>query len=222
MKEDNSKKIILDLCGGTGSWAKPYKDAGYKVITITLPDHDVTDVGLYDNDIHFLGKTRDSDIKVLISDIYGILAAPPCTKFSRAAWNLKKKDRDFKEGMKCVRACMEIIWKVQEQAAPLAFWAMENPQGYLYNFMGMPYFIFQPWQFGQTDFRATKRTGLWGYFNPPAKTVRKRTIPFISPRSSKRDKVDKQRENHAWYKASAEDRAKTCEHFAKAFYKANQ
>lgn len=22
-------KIILDLCGGSGSWAKPYSDAGY-------------------------------------------------------------------------------------------------------------------------------------------------------------------------------------------------
>lgn len=27
---DNSKKIILDLCGGTGSWSRPYKDAGYE------------------------------------------------------------------------------------------------------------------------------------------------------------------------------------------------
>jgi len=24
-------KIILDLCGGTGSWSKPYKDNGYDV-----------------------------------------------------------------------------------------------------------------------------------------------------------------------------------------------
>ena len=24
-------KIILDLCGGTGAWSKPYKDAGYDV-----------------------------------------------------------------------------------------------------------------------------------------------------------------------------------------------
>lgn len=35
------KKIILDLCGGTGSWARPWKEAGYEVITITLPDYDV-------------------------------------------------------------------------------------------------------------------------------------------------------------------------------------
>ena len=31
-------KIILDLCGGTGSWSKPYKDAGYDVRVITLPE----------------------------------------------------------------------------------------------------------------------------------------------------------------------------------------
>lgn len=38
---DNSKKIILDLCGGTGSWSKPYKEAGYDVRLITLPEYDV-------------------------------------------------------------------------------------------------------------------------------------------------------------------------------------
>jgi hypothetical protein len=34
-------KIILDLCGGSGSWSKPYKEAGYDVRLITLPDNDV-------------------------------------------------------------------------------------------------------------------------------------------------------------------------------------
>lgn len=38
---DNSNKIILDLCGGTGSWSKPYKEAGYDVRLITLPEYDV-------------------------------------------------------------------------------------------------------------------------------------------------------------------------------------
>lgn len=37
----NSNKIILDLCGGTGSWSKPYKEAGYDVRNITLPEFDV-------------------------------------------------------------------------------------------------------------------------------------------------------------------------------------
>lgn len=38
---ENSEKIILDLCGGSGSWSRPYQEAGYDVKLITLPDHDV-------------------------------------------------------------------------------------------------------------------------------------------------------------------------------------
>jgi len=37
MSDENSKKIILDLCGGTGAWSEPYADAGYDVRVITLP-----------------------------------------------------------------------------------------------------------------------------------------------------------------------------------------
>ena len=37
------KKIVLDLCGGTGSWSKPYKEAGYDIRLITLPKQDVRD-----------------------------------------------------------------------------------------------------------------------------------------------------------------------------------
>lgn len=216
----NGNKIILDLCGGTGSWSKPYKDAGYDVRVITLPNHDVTAWRVDHGFLVF--ESVGDNMAIQIDEIYGVLAAPPCTKFSRAAWNLKKKDRDFKEGMKCVRACMEIIWTIQEHAAPLKFWALENPQGYLYNFLGYPLFYFQPWMFGETDFKATKRTGIWGYFKLPVKTKRKRTLPYISPRTSRRDKVDKKRENHAWYKANAEGRAMTSPFFAKAFYKANK
>jgi hypothetical protein len=38
---DNSNKIILDLCGGTGAWSRPYREAGYDVRNITLPDYEV-------------------------------------------------------------------------------------------------------------------------------------------------------------------------------------
>ena len=61
----NRDKIILDLCGGTGAWSRPYKDAGYDVRLITLPDNDVL--------------TYQPP-----SGVYGILAAPPCTEFSVA------------------------------------------------------------------------------------------------------------------------------------------
>ncbi|MGE0406948.1 MAG: hypothetical protein AB7O65_11665 [Candidatus Korobacteraceae bacterium] len=166
----------------------------------------------------------DSDVRNCVppDNVYGILAAPPCTVFSKAAWNIKRADRRFKEGMEIVRACIDIIWTVQEKGAPLKFWALENPQGYLYNFLGKPAFWFQPWMFGEKGFTATKRTAIWGYFTPPTRTVRKRIIPFISPHTSKRDQVDRVRENKGWYRASATERAVTPEGFARAFFKANQ
>jgi hypothetical protein len=37
----NNNKIILDLCGGTGSWSNFYKQNGYDVRVLTLPEHDV-------------------------------------------------------------------------------------------------------------------------------------------------------------------------------------
>ena len=59
----NEDKIILDLCGGTGSWSKPYSENGYDVRLITLPDNDVRHYEPPEN-------------------VYGILAAPPCAQFS--------------------------------------------------------------------------------------------------------------------------------------------
>lgn len=51
-------KIILDLCGGTGSWSRPWQLNGYDVRIITLPVYDVL--------------TYEPPYNV-----WGILAAPP-------------------------------------------------------------------------------------------------------------------------------------------------
>src|SRR3990167_879166 len=101
MKADNSQNIILDLAGGTGAWSFPYKKAGYNVMNITLPDYDV--------------KTYQPP-----ENVYGILAAPPCTMFSLARTRAKKP-RDFNEGMEIVETCLKIIWEVRKQGK-LAFW----------------------------------------------------------------------------------------------------
>lgn len=210
----NGDKIILDLCGGTGSWSKPYKEAGYDVRVITLPDFDVRRWRDYPEIVE----------PVTAGIVYGILAAPPCTRFSRACWQIPRKERNFTEGMECVRACMDIIWMAQEcSGASLAFWALENPDGYLTPFMGYPRFSFQPWMYGETDFRATKRTMFWGYFKEPRKTVRKRTIPTVSPysRPAGDGSWDKEKINNGWRNASAEERAATSNYVAQAFYKAN-
>lgn len=84
----NKDKIILDLCGGTGSWSKPYKDAGYLVFTITLPEYDILLTEFVGTTIRFIGKDKQC-LTVRKSEVYGILAAPPCTKFSRAAWQIR-------------------------------------------------------------------------------------------------------------------------------------
>lgn len=98
-------KIILDLCGGTGSWSKPYRDAGYDVRVITLPEYDVREP-LFSMGRLFLHHYRrdkpDSYGEVCsLKDVYGILAAPPCTMFSFARTNAKKP-RDLKEGIEAV------------------------------------------------------------------------------------------------------------------------
>ena len=71
-------KTILDLCGGTGAWSKPYADAGYDVRVITLPKQDVIDY-------------------IPPENVYGILAAPPCVEFSIAKDH--KLERDFFNGV---------------------------------------------------------------------------------------------------------------------------
>ena len=105
---DNSNKIILDLCGGTGAWSRPYKEVGYDVRLITLPDNNV------------LTYTPPKGV-------YGILAAPPCTEFSLAKGGAP---RDFESGVEVMTACLQIIWQCRIHSK-LAFWALENPVGFM-------------------------------------------------------------------------------------------
>jgi hypothetical protein len=144
-------------------------------------------------------------------NVYGVLAAPPCTKFSKADTSKTRLEKDFSEGMRTVEACLKIIWKLQMQGAPLQFWALENPQGYLSRFLGRSAYRFQHWEFGETNSAlATKRTELWGYFNSPPRTVRNRTLPPVRKGA-----------NSDWSRLSAEERAVTNPGFAKAFFEAN-
>jgi hypothetical protein len=164
--KDNSNKIILDLCGGSGAWSKPYADAGYTVHNITLPDYSVRGnyVSKSANNVIFVSQTDKPDILCRISDIYGILAAPPCTEFSKAK---SGHTRDFESGMKAVKACLEIVWHCRTHGN-LKFWALENPTAFLRQFLGKPPWSFYHWEFG--GYRA-KPTDIWGYFNTPKPTV---------------------------------------------------
>jgi len=195
------KKIILDLCGGTGSWSLPYKENGYDVKVITLPDHDVINYHPPKN-------------------VHGILAAPPCTHFSFARTNAKKP-RNLRGAMSIVFHCLRIIWEAQyvtekdtSKKTTLKFWALENPNGMLKFFLGKPVFQFNPYDFGDNY---KKNTHLWGWFNEPKK----------NPIKCNKPKFDKMttREIHGQYYGKLtrqERRAITPRGFAEAFFLANK
>jgi len=158
-------RIILDLCGGTGSWSKPYVDAGYDVRLVTLPERDVR---LYQPP----------------ENVHGVLAAPPCDHFARAGarWWKAKGHAALLDGLSVVDACLRII----HRAAP-SWWALENPVGRLKDYLGDPAYKFDPWYFGDPW---TKRTWLWGAFTPPQKTPNA-VKPTLTGEPRKRDRTTK-------------------------------
>ena len=206
-------KIILDLAGGTGSWSRPYK-AGYDVYNITLPDYDLLKTSIHNTNMILRGT---KSLGFFSEDIYGILFAPTCTMFSLARTRAKTP-RDFREGMKLVIKGLEVIWSCRyANNSKLKFWCIENPTGYLRQFLGKPAMTFNPCDFGDNY---TKKTDLWGYFNIPKKKPAKLTeeaktrckinnikLPSISEITSSKQ---------------AAKRAITPSGFANAFYKANK
>ncbi len=100
------ERVILDLCAGTGSWSKPYLEAGYKVVPVTLPD----DVRLW--------QYHDK--------VHGVLAAPPCTVFSRAGQWVKRSQEEMLEAIGVVDACLRLVVVCRPE-----WWALENPVGTL-------------------------------------------------------------------------------------------
>ena len=135
--------IILDLCGGTGAWSKPYKDAGYEVVIVDV-----------DQDVRLFHTT---------AKIHGILAAPPCTHLagSGARWWAEKGQDALLESLSIVDACLRIVLLTQPK-----WWCLENPVGRLVHFIGKPKMYFDPCEYGDAY---TKKTCLWGDFNEPVK-----------------------------------------------------
>lgn len=139
-----SEKTILSLCSGTGAWERPYVEAGYNIISITLPELDVRDY-------------------VPPESVYGVLAAPPCTEFaiSGARWWKSKPPELLEEALHIVNSCLEII-----RITNPVFWCLENPVGRLTSYLGTPVVYFNPCDYGDPW---TKKTCLWGKFNVPKK-----------------------------------------------------
>jgi hypothetical protein len=189
----------LTYVGGTGSWSKPYKDTGYDVRVITLPDYDVL--------------TYEPP-----KNVYGILAAPPCTEFavSGARWWKNKKPEILENALNVFDACIKIINYCKPK-----FWALENPVGRLkklrYETLGEPKLIFNPCDYGDAY---TKKTLLWGNFNIPTKN-------YIKPTQADYNQIHYPKNENgkpvAWNSDKCKEiRSITPPGFAKAFYEANR
>jgi hypothetical protein len=161
-KMSNIKRNILDLCGGTGAWSQPYVDAGYEV-TIVDPLNGGLTVAEY---------RKSPDV-----DVFGVLAAPPCTEYSGsgARWWKNKNPQLLADANQVVRDCLAIIELVQ----PI-WWCMENPVGRLARCvpeLGKWRHTFQPTDYGDNY---SKRTCLWGEFvMPPKAPVARHPDPKI-------------------------------------------
>lgn len=191
-------RIILDLCGGTGSWSEPYRAAGYDVRLVTLPDGDV--------------RTYAPP-----SDVHGILAAPPCTEFSSsgARWWAGKPPLLLEDAIAVARAVLRIIADAKPQ-----WYAIENPVGRIAACvpeLGTPAFRFDPCDFGDPW---TKRTYLWGKFTPP--------LPLFSPQACRATKptanIGGSSPIHRMSPGPDRQRmrSQTPPGFAQAFFEANQ
>jgi hypothetical protein len=142
--------LILDLCGGTGAWSAPYREAGYCVKLVdTLTGHDA----------RLLQRERG---------VWGILAAPVCTVFSYARNRYPPSEAELLHALSLVDACVRIAFAHRDG---LHWWALENPINHLRRYLGPPRLWFKQWEYGDAGH---KPTGIWGDFNPPAKCPKPR------------------------------------------------
>lgn len=188
------KKIILDLCGGTGAFSRPYAEAGYDVRNITLPDYDVR---IYEPP----------------ENVYGILAAPPCNCFSRVSarwWKDMDANGQTSEAIDIFRSCYSICQLAR------TWWALENPPGRQRKLMPElppPSFQFQPYYYGDPW---VKQTYIWGNACMPFATrwvKPKRTIK--APSGHTQGYISR-------LPSSSPKRSITPPGFAKAFFEANR
>jgi hypothetical protein len=189
-------RTILSLCDLTGNWSRPYAEAGYEVRRIDIQFG--TDVRLH---------------RKLDYPVHGILAAPPCTHFSKAGAHLwaGKGEAALLDGLSIVDACLRAVAIYRP-----TWWALENPIGRLKDYLGPPHWRFDPCDFGDPW---TKRTCLWGHFTPP--------VPIVSPTATRAVKVElvgrpggRDRTTLLGSRGRAE-RSATPHGFAQAFFEAN-
>lgn len=154
----NRDKIVLSLFDLTGSWSRPWEEAGYQVYRFDIQaDAEMGDVNNFS--VEFFNDWFSSFDGL---DIYAILAACPCTDFAvSGAKHFAKKDQDGRTAASI--RLVEQTKAVIEYFKP-SIWAIENPVGRIEELGSLPKWrlSFDPFHFGDTY---TKKTLIWGRFN---------------------------------------------------------
>jgi hypothetical protein len=153
--------IILSLFDYTGNWSRPYREAGYPVIQMDK---------LHGDELLSFDYTR-----IPQGSVHGILAALPCTHFSRVAaphWAAMDADGRTERSIQLANRIMDLI----DYHAP-AWWCIENPEGRLGQLVpriGQQRITsFNPHEFGDPY---SKKTVLFGTFNPLFTKTRSKDI----------------------------------------------
>lgn len=141
---------VLSLFDFTGNWSNPFSEVA-----------DVVQIDIKHGQDLMTWDYKNAGLK----NVVGILAAVPCTDFSVAGaqyWGEKDKDGRTEKSIALCRRTLEIV----EYFNP-KFWVIENPVGRIEKCVpelrGKCLLEFQPYEFGDGY---TKRTRLWGHFNP--------------------------------------------------------
>ena len=103
----NTDKIIYSLFDRTGNWSKPYSDNGYEVIKLDLSNS---------IDIRFIPIPK--------VQVYGVLASPPCTAFSKAgahSWPVKDKNGATREALELIGATARFVLGDRRSITPTGF-----------------------------------------------------------------------------------------------------
>jgi len=156
--------LILDLCGGTGAWSDPYRQAGYRVELIDI---------LNGRDVRLVQRMRG---------VHGILAAPVCTVQSYARNRYPPSEAELLASLAVVDACVRVVFAHLEY---LKWWALENPRNKLRRYLGPARLEFEQWEYGDAG---VKPTCIWGDFTVPMKQPKPRTK--VSTWQTKRQNAD--------------------------------
>ena len=153
--------FIISLFDYSGGWSRPYRENGFAIIQVDIK--------------HGLDILTWDYKSIPKNEVYGILAAVPCTDFSLsgAAW-FKMKDGDGRtaKSIELVKKTLEIINYFSPK-----FWVVENPMSRIHKLnpeLGSIKCKFHPYEFAQydpkpIDSQYQKTTWLWGCFNLPIK-----------------------------------------------------